>query len=104
MEEIRSGSILRSVPEDLRPRPEVASLQSAKSIIRDETIESKSKPKKVIRLSQVELIETDSEEEDVLSLKVGIAFYHQKAQIAAQSPLSLKFHRQTNKNTSRAFN
>ena len=72
MEEIRSGSILKSVPEDLRPRPEQKALQVAKIDVKNETIQEKSKPKKVIRLSQVQLIESDSEEEDALSLKVGI--------------------------------
>ena len=72
MDEIRSGSILKSVPEEMRPKPEVTLLQTAKVSIRGEAIESKSQPKKVIRLSQVDLIETDSEDEDVLSLKVGI--------------------------------
>ena len=72
MEEIRSGSILKSVPEDLRPRPEQRALQVAKTDVKNETIQEKSKPKKVIRLSQVQLIESDSEEEDALSLKVGI--------------------------------
>ena len=74
MDEIRCGSILRSVPEEMRPNPELTSLQTAKTAIRGETIE-KVKTKKVIRLSQVDLMETDSEDEDVLSLKVGFTIW-----------------------------
>ena len=66
MDEIRSGSILKSVPDEMRPRPEVTLLHTAQ-----ETIRVKSTSKKVIRLSQLDLMESDSEEEDVLSLQAG---------------------------------
>ena len=52
MNEIRSGSVLKSVPMDLRPKPEESAIDSIKDIIRSESVGSKVKnaKKKVIRL------------------------------------------------------
>ena len=63
MDEIKGGSILKSVPEEMRPCPEQKSLQSAKETMRGGgTIRQ---PRKVIRVSQIDLIESDSDDEDV---------------------------------------
>lgn len=71
MNEIRSGSILKSVPEEMRPKPEVNLLDSVKDIIRTSSVGAKVKyaKKKVIRLSQIDLVQSDTDEEDLLSIE-----------------------------------
>lgn len=71
MNEIRSGSVLKSVPMDLRPKPEESAIDSIKDIIRSESVGSKVKnaKKKVIRLSQIDLVQSESDDEDMLSLE-----------------------------------
>jgi len=61
MDEIKSGSILKSVPEEMRPCPEQKSLKSATETMRG----GNRQPRKVIRVSQIDLIESDSDDEDV---------------------------------------
>jgi hypothetical protein len=60
MDEIKSGSILKSVPEEMRPCPEIKSLETAKETMRGVNRQ----PKKVIRVSQIEFVESESEDED----------------------------------------
>ena len=65
MDEIKGGSILKSVPEEMRPCPEQKSLQSAKETMRGGGGGTIRQPRKVIRVSQIDLIESDSDDEDV---------------------------------------
>ncbi|CAG5099634.1 Oidioi.mRNA.OKI2018_I69.XSR.g16611.t1.cds [Oikopleura dioica] len=46
MEEIRSGSVLKSVPMDLRPKPEESAIDSIKDIIRSESVGRKNAKKR----------------------------------------------------------
>ena len=95
MDEIKSGSILKSVPEEMRPCPEIKSLETAKGNYSQRTIIHivgsvryaqtfkppyqtefifyfietmrgiNRQPKKVIRVSQIEFVESESDDEDV---------------------------------------